>query len=166
MKVCRGVAIRVQRIDQLHDGTDGCVEIEAVGNIFRYLSNGSVQCAPQFLGLYVQSRRIIGFWRFFGRFRKVSDDTPQAVEEAGSALHALVAPLQITLRRRRKKNEETGGIRTVFFDDFFRGYNIAFGLGHLRAIFNHHALGQQVFERLVSVDETCVLENLGKEPRI
>ena len=125
-----------------------------------------MQGPAQFLFIRVQRCRIIARRCSNHRIGKVMNDPPQATEETRCPFDPLIAPLQITFRRRGKQDEQPRRIRAVFFHDFFRRNDIALGFGHLRAVFDHHSLRQQVFERLVRIDQSGVLEDFGEETRI
>ena len=77
------------------------------------------------------------------------DSFPESLQETICALHAVIGPLQRHLGRRRGHHEQSHGIGAVFLDEFLRVNRIALGLGHLRAILQHHALREEIREWLV-----------------
>ena len=69
---------------------------------------------------------------------------PEAFQETETALHTFVRPLKRLLRRCREHHEQAHSIGAVLFDQFLRIDSVALGLGHLGAVFQHHALRQQI----------------------
>jgi len=166
MRFSSRITVSMQRIHQFHDRADGRIEIEPIGDIVGHFADRSVQRTAQFFFLIGQCRRVVAGGRRHGNLGIVADNAPQAVQKSRRSFDALVAPLQIAFRGRRKQDKQAGGIRAVFFYDFFRRYNVAFGFGHFRAILDDHALRQQIFEGFVSVNKAGILENLGEKPGI
>ena len=81
---------------------------------------------------------------------------PESLQEAVAALRAVVGPFQRLLGRRRKHHEQAHGVRTVLRDQLLRVDGIALVLGHLRAVFEHHSLRQQVGEWLGDIADAFV----------
>ena len=94
------------------------------------------------------------------------NQTPQAFEKAESAFHARVVPLQRLLRGCREHHEQAHCVGTVFLDHFLRVHGVALGLGHLGAVFEHHALTQQLLEGLVGFHQAGVAQQFVEEARI
>src|SRR5207253_5548229 len=62
---------------------------------------------------------------------QVVHQAPDASQEPVRAFHALVAPLQVLLRRRGKKGEEARRVRAVRGDEMLRVHDVLLRLGHL-----------------------------------
>ena len=155
----------LQGVDQLHDGGDGGVEVELVFDVGGDLADGLVGLARQLPGRVVGQLSKLGHWSV--KELKVSQHQPvHFVQEARRAVHALVAPLQIPLRRRRKQAEEPHGVGAVALDELVGVDHVALGFRHLGAVFNHHALGEQVGEGFVDGQIAQVAQQLGEEAGI
>ena len=94
------------------------------------------------------------------------DRTPETLEKTRASLHALVGPLERLLRRRRKHHEEPDRVRAETLDQFLRVNRVALVLGHFRAVFQHHALCQEVGERLRCCGQVLVAHDPLEKARI
>ena len=150
---------------KLHDGGDGGVEVEAL-HVVGDLLDGPVDAPAQLLE---PVRRGIGAG-IGGDARQplavAHGEAPHPVEEAVRSLDALVTPVQVLLGRGREQGEQTRGIRAVALDQLVRVHHVVLGLGHLGAVLDDHALGQQVAEGLVHDKPAHVTQDAGEEARV
>jgi hypothetical protein len=58
-------------------------------------------------------------------------ESPDPAEKPGRSFYALVAPIQIPLRRGSEKAKHPRCIRAIFLDQVFRIHHVLFGFGHL-----------------------------------
>jgi len=93
----------------------------------------------------------------------VGHQPPDAGEKAGGTFHTLVAPLQVLFGRCGKEAEEPNGIGAIGLDHLIRVHHIALGFAHLGAVFDHHALGQEVQEGFIDLEISQVAQHLGEE---
>ena len=70
------------------------------------------------------------------------------------------------LGRGGKHHEQTHGVRTVTVNQCFGVHRVSLGLGHLRAVFQHHALRQQLVERLIVLAQAHVTHQLVEKTGI
>ena len=82
------------------------------------------------------------------------------------SLYAPLRPVQIVLGRRGEEDEEPDRVRAVLFHDLRRVHDVAQGLGHLGAVLDHHALGQQVDEGFPNLHHPDVRQELREEPGV
>ena len=88
---------------------------------------------------------------------QVVDDTPRAVEEAVDAAEAGLVPIEILIGRRHEQDVGAHGVGAVLVHHDDGRNHVALRLGHsLAVLVFHHALAQQVGERLVEVDHAGV----------
>ncbi len=80
--------------------------------------------------------------------------------------HAAVGPLQALFRGSCKHHEQACSIRAIGVDECLRVYRIALGFGHLAAVFQHHALRQQLGEGLIVRDQPGIAHQLVEEARV
>ena len=153
----------IEGIHQLHNRADSSIEHEAVANILRYLPDGGMENAAQFLFLIRQAADIVLILSALDFILKNLHNAPYTLQEAGSTSHALIAPIQVAVNRCRKQDKEACRIRTILGDNLLRRNHVALGLGHLAAILQHHALSQEVGKRLGEVHHACIPQHLGKE---
>jgi hypothetical protein len=88
------------------------------------------------------------------------------LQEPRAALDSLLAPFQVFFRRRGEQRVHPPGIAAVFFGHVDGADQVALGLGHLRAVFQHHALRKQAPHRLAQIDQPQVAHHFAEEPRI
>ena len=158
---------QVHGVDQFHDRGDGGVELEAVAHVLGDLLDRQMLAAAQVAGFgrgHVVGTGAAGLDRGQA-LGLVHEQTPDAVQEARGAFDAAVGPGEVTLRRRGEEAEQTHGVRAVLGDHGRGVHHIALGLGHLAAVLEHHALGEQVGEGLVQAFgvEAQVAQDLGEE---
>src|ERR1700693_755298 len=89
-----------------------------------------------------------------------------AAQEALYAFNSFILPVKIALRGRGKQAVQTGGIGTVAGYHLVRSNHVPKALGHLGAVFDHHALSEQAFDGLIILYESEVAHALGPEARI
>lgn len=157
----------VQRVDQFHDRRNSGVELITVADVLTGFLDGEVFLEADFLGC--RGRRVGGGGGAgpHGRqgFAGIGVQAPDTVEETGSPFNAGIAPVEVAFRRRGEQAEQADGVRAVP-GNHFRGIDgVALGLGHLAAVLEHHALGEQVGEGLVQAFgvEAQVAQDLGEE---
>ena len=136
---------------------------EAVANIFRNLLDGYMQHAAQFFFFLGQRGHIVVVLACLDHIFEVVEDTPYTAQEAERTFYALIAPFKVAVNRSSEQDEESCRIRTIFANDFFRRNHVALGLTHLGAVFQDHALREQVGERFIKVYEASIMEHLGEE---
>ena len=83
-----------------------------------------------------------------------------------AALNAFVAPVQVLLRRGGEQAEKAGRVRAEAVDEIVGVHDVALRLAHLRAVLYHHALGEEVFERLPGAHESKLVEDPVEEPGV
>ena len=93
-----------------------------------------------------------------GHLGELVDEPPDARQEAPHALDALVGPLEVLLGRRHEQDVGAQRVGAEPLDDVLGRDDVALGLGHGGAVELHHALGEQVRERLVGGDQAHVAE--------
>ncbi len=98
--------------------------------------------------------------------RVLGDEAVEAREETVDALHSLVLPVEVAIRRGGKQRVETRGIGAVAGHHVIGRDDVAQRLGHLGAVLDDHALGEQALRGLVVVDEADVAHELGPEARV
>ena len=69
----------------------------------------------------------------------VQDQIPEAMEKPKSTVDPLITPFQILSAGAKRQKSRT--VSAVFLNQGIGIHDIAFGLGHLRPVFNHHPLG-------------------------
>ena len=94
------------------------------------------------------------------------DEPPDAAEEAAHPLDPLIAPVEVALGRRREQAEEARRVGAVAPDEVVGVDHVPLRLAHLRAVLDHHPLGEQPAERLVEREEPQVAQHLGEEARV
>ena len=87
-------------------------------------------------------------------------------QEALYAFNSLILPIQIAIRRRGKQAVETRSVGAIARHHLVRRNHISKALGHLGAIFDHHALGEQALDRFIVLYQSEVAHALGPETRI
>src|SRR5438128_941870 len=100
------------------------------------------------------------------RSRMAVNETEHTIQEAPSAFDALLAPLEVFLRRSREKGVEPARIGAELLRHFVRANDVAFGLGHGRAALEHHALCEKAADWLVMPNEAEIAHHLAPETRI
>ena len=100
------------------------------------------------------------------RFAPVIDETPDTGQEPEAALEARVGPLDFLLRRRHEHDVQAQGIRTVLLEHRVGVDNVALRLRHDRAVLEHHALREELGERLGVVDHAEIAEHAREEARV
>ena len=81
-------------------------------------------------------------------------------------LHPGVVPLQRLFRRCGEHGEQAHGVGAVALDKLLRVDRVTLGLGHFRAVLEHHPLGQQVGEGLVGFHQPLIAQQLVIETRV
>ena len=94
------------------------------------------------------------------------DEAVDAAEEAVHALDAGVLPVHVFLGRRGEQDEEARGVGAVALGGVVGADHVALGLGHLRAVLDHHALREEARGGLVVGDQAEVAHHLGEEARV
>ena len=91
---------------------------------------------------------------------------PESFQKTVGAFHTVLGPLQGLLRRRREQAEQAHRIRSVALDQRLRIDRVALGFGHLGAVLQHHALGEQAREGFVRFHQPFVAHKLVEETRV
>jgi hypothetical protein len=91
---------------------------------------------------------------------------PEAFQKPRGTFHTGVCPFQRLLGWRREHGEQAYRIGAVLVDQPLRINRIALGLGHLGAVLQHHALGQQAGKRLGIVQQARIAHQLVEEPGV
>ena len=160
-----GVEVGARRVDELHDGRDGGVELAAI-EVLGALGDGAVTLAIELHRNLVERRLVEGHVGVTG-LDELPNDTPGALDKAVSALDSLGIPVEVLLGRGDKQDRQTHGVGAVGLDDRARGHDIALGLGHgVAVLVLDHALAQQVGEGLVHTQQAQVAQCLGKEAAV
>ena len=153
-----------QRVAQFHVRGNRRVERQAARVIVADLGDGRVNPAAHFAargGVGARARRRLRAHTAVRRHL-----APEALQKTVAALDAGVRPFQRLLRRRREHHEQAHGVGAVALDVGRRIHGVAARLRHLGAVLQHHALGQQAFERLVALDEAEVAHQLVEKARV
>ena len=160
-----GIEVGARRVDELHDGRDGGVELAAV-KVLGALGNGAMTLAIKLHRDLVEHGLVKGHVGVAG-LDELPHDTPGALNEAVSALDGLGIPVEVLLGRGDKQDRQTHGVGAVGLDDRARGHDVALGLGHgVAVLVLDHALAQQVGEGLVHAQQAQVAQRLGKEAAV
>ena len=94
---------------------------------------------------------------------------PQAIdpaEKAADAGHPVFLPVEIAIGRRGKERIDPGSVGAIAGDHVVGRNHVALGLGHLRAILDHHSLGKEALRRFVVLDKPKIAHHLGPETRV
>ena len=91
---------------------------------------------------------------------------PNTFQETESTVHTCIRPFQRLLWRGCKHRKQTNRIRAVFINQLLRINRVAFRLRHLRAVFQHHALRQQIRKRLIRFYKTFITQQFVEETRV
>ncbi len=160
---------QVKTVHQFHDCRYGRVDLELF-HVLGNLAGCFVFLAPQIARFLAGCVPVCGLagvdWH--KPVPLFHEQAPDAGQKVGGALDALFGPFKIPFGRRGKEAEKAHGVRAVFFDHFARIDDIALRLGHLGAILENHALGQQAPERLGQVFgiDAEIAQGHGEEARI
>src|SRR2546426_5728082 len=158
---------RVHLVRQFHDLRDGRVEMPARLKIICH--------SPQRLMRLAQQRLL-----FFGRRGNVEFPALHAAQPLAVTIHqtehlvhkppapfdALLAPLQVFLRRRREQRVQPPRVRAILFRHVHRAHQVAARLGHRHSALLHHALREQPSRGLAVRNHSQVAHHLAPEPRI
>ena len=82
------------------------------------------------------------------------------------ARYAGILPVEVAVGRRGEEAVKARGIGAIARDHFVRADDISQALRHFGAVFDHHALGKEAFDRFVVGDETEIAHELRPEARI
>ena len=160
-----GVEVGARRVNELHDGRDGGVELAAI-EVLGALGDGPVTLAIELHRNLVERGLVEGHVGVAG-LDELPHDTPGALDEAVGALNGLGIPVEVLLGRGDKQDRQTHGVGAVGLDDRARGHDVALGLGHgVAVLVLDHALAQQVGEGLVHTQQAQVAQCLGKEAAV
>ncbi len=94
---------------------------------------------------------------------------PQAIhpaQKAADAGHSIFLPVEIAIGRRGKERIDAGSVGAIAGDHVVGRNHVALGLGHLRAVLDHHSLGKEPLRRLVVLDKPQIAHHLGPEARV
>ena len=94
------------------------------------------------------------------------DKAPDAREKAPAALETGIAPFDFLLGRRDEHHIQPQRVGAELLQHLVRIDDVAFGFRHDGAFLQHHALRQQVRERLVVIDHAEIAEHAREEPRV
>ena len=98
---------------------------------------------------------------------QVVHSAPHAVQELVQARKAVFIPQQLLVGRSHEQNVAAHGIGTVGGNHVFRRNNVALRLRHNVAVLvEHHALAQQIRERLIEVQHALVAQHLREEAAV
>ena len=102
-----------------------------------------------------------------GLAHQVVHHAPHAVEELVHAGQAVLVPLQLLIRRSHEQDVGAHGVAAVARDHLLGGDDVALGLAHdVAVLVKHHALAQQVLERLVEVQHAQIAQHLREEAAV
>ena len=151
----------VHIVYEFHDGRDRSIKSKFSIQVFGDFLDGLVQFSSE-------SEFIRGKFAFFFSLNVfvLADDVPDTFQETVGAFNALIGPFEVFFRRSGKEDEEAGSVSAVFPDNFFRGNDVADGFTHLAAIFQDHALTEQVREWFRIVDHAFILKDFHEETGI
>ena len=95
------------------------------------------------------------------------DEPPDPSEEAMLALHLLVGPVHVLLRRRGEEDEQLRRVGAELLDDLPGRDYVALALRHLLAVAPlDDPLGDELLRRLVDPDQAELLQHLGPEAQV
>ena len=75
---------------------------------------------------------------------------PYAAQKSERTFYSLVIPVEVFFRRCCEERKQPRRVCSIFRDQGIRIYNIPLRLAHFSAIFNDHALRQQIDKRFIS----------------
>ena len=160
-----GVEVGVRGVHQLHDGGDGGVELLAV-EVLGALGERAMALAVE-LQTLLGERRLIEGGRVRPRLDELPDGAPSALDEAVRAGHGVRIPIEVLLGRGDEQDRQAHRVGAVGLDNGGRRHHVALGLAHdVAVLVLHHALAEQVGERLVHVEQPHVAERLGEEATV
>ena len=158
-----------RRVSQLHDGGDGGIEIVAV-EVVDHLAGHAMTLAQQHLaglGDIGIARTGLEQRVLAGLARQVVDHAPCAVEELVHAGQAVLVPLQFLVGRGHEQDVGAHRVGAVTGNHILGGNDVALRLAHdVAVLVKHHALAQQVLERLVKVHQPQIAQHLGEEAAV
>ena len=129
-----GRLMGVEFVDQLHKGRDRRVEMPPTFKVLGDLPNRLVQLSQH---LAIGLARLPGFVQPIN----VARHKPKhAAKEAGGPLGPGVRPIQVAFRRGGEEFEQATGVGTELVHHRIGTDDVALVFGHLRAVFDHHAL--------------------------
>ncbi len=114
----------IGQVHKFHDARDRRVQMEPL-QVFADFHYGLVYFVDQ--GLFVSC----GIGKSYRRCNVLQNITmfvyqpPHPLEETIAAFHALIAPVEVSFRRRCKKTEQSGSIGTISFDEIIGVDHIA-----------------------------------------
>src|SRR5207302_9283314 len=106
-------------------------------------------------------------WDRFGLSLCVAhDEAIQAPKKPVYTFYTRLLPVEVAVWGRSEERVHARGIGPEAGDHLVERDHVAFALRHLRAIFDHHALGEEMKDRLVVANQSNVAHELGPEARI
>ena len=99
-------------------------------------------------------------------FRVLGNEPVNFVQESRGAFNSLLVPFQVFFRGGGEERVHASGVAAILVRHFNRADKIAFRLGHLGAVFEHHALREEPFYRLAMIHQAEVVHHLAEEPGI
>ena len=158
----------VRAVHELHDGGNRGVEVVAV-DVVGHLAHHAMALAHQRLesiggiqlGVAIEQRILARL------ALQVVHGAPHAVQELVQARKAVFVPQQLFVRRSHEQNVATHGIGAIGGNHIFRRNDVALRLRHNVAVLvEHHALAQQIRERLIEVQHALVAQHLREEATV
>src|SRR5690348_16499451 len=96
-----------------------------------------------------------------GGFSSLGNEAVNLAHKATNPFNSGILPVEVSVRRSSEEAIETGGISAVACHHVVRRDDVAETLGHLGAIFDHRALGEQALGRLIVRYQSHVAHEFG-----